>query len=259
MSSIYPTLVGWRHVLESLLSLGPRLSDVQWSAPTECPDWTVKDIFAHLIGGEQWMIAGHPVPAGGFEEWASGPVLARRDTPAPVVLQELRRVYEQRRVQCESAGAVDTAAPAHLVTGQRTTLGTLLEIRVFDVWAHEQDIRRAVGEPGNLDSPAAAVAGRLCVAALPRIVAKAAGAPPGVVLRLTTTGEVPVDVAVAVGPDGRGSLVAPDGSAAAHATLSWEAYTRLSCGRGSRDDYDVKITGDRVLADRVLAHLTITP
>lgn len=256
--SVYRAVVGWRHALESLLTLGPKLSDVQWGAPTECPDWTVKDIYAHVIGGERWMAEGHPRPAGGFTEWVSAPVTARRDTPGPLVLDELRQVYEQRRVQIDSSG-IDPEAPAHLVTGQETSLGRLLEVRVFDLWAHEQDVRRAVGMPGNLDSPAAAVAGQLCVAALPRIVARAAGAPPGAAVRLTTTGEVTVDVAVAVDPDGRGALVSPDRSVVAHLALGWEAYTRLSCGRGARSDYEVRITGDRALAEKILSHLTITP
>jgi uncharacterized protein (TIGR03083 family) len=257
MSSVYRSVIAWRHTLESLLALGPQLSDVQWSAPTECPDWTVKDIYAHVIGGEQWMSDGHPQPPD-FAEWVAGPVRAHRDTPAAVLLEELRNVYEQRRVQLES-GPVDADVAAHLATGQRVDLGHLLRVRVFDLWVHEQDIRRAVGKPGNLDSPAAAIAGELCVAALPRIVARAAGAPPGSAVRVTTTGEVPLDVAVAIGPDGRGSLVAPDRTTSAHLTLGWESYTRLSCGRGARSDHEVKITGDRALAEKVLSHLTITP
>jgi uncharacterized protein (TIGR03083 family) len=256
--SVYRAVVGWRHVMESLLTVGPKLSDVQWGAPTECPDWTVKDVYAHVIGGERWMAEGHPGPAADFAEWVSAPVAARRDTPAPLVLEELRRVYEQRRVQLDSGG-IDPDGPAYLATGQETTLGRLLEVRVFDLWAHEQDVRRAVGMPGNLDSPAAAVAGQLCVAALPRVVARAAGVPAGTAVRLSTTGEVTMDVAVAVDADGRGALVSPDRSVAAHLTLSWEAYTRLSCGRGARSDYDVKIIGDRALAEKILAHLTITP
>ncbi len=40
----------------------------------------------------------------------------------------------------------------------------LMEIRVFDAFAHEQDIRRATGRNGNLTGPAAAIAPRQMVA-----------------------------------------------------------------------------------------------
>lgn len=260
MSSVYRSVASWRHSLESILALGRQLTDAQWVAATECPDWTVKDIYAHLVGVERWMAEGHPPPTGEFRTWAAAPVQARRDTPAAAVLDELREVYELRRLQLES-GRTDPTRPAHLATGQPTTLGVLLQVRVLDVWVHEQDIRRAIGRPGHLDSPGAAIAGELFVAALPRIVAKAAAAPPGSAVRLTTTGEVAVDVAVAVGADGRGSLVGPDRPVAAHLTLGWEAYTRLCAGRGSRTDHDVNVTvtGDRALAERVLSHLAVTP
>jgi uncharacterized protein (TIGR03083 family) len=256
--SVYRSLVAWRQALESVLALGPGLSDVQWVAPTECPDWTVKDIYAHLIGAETWMAEGHPDPPEGFEAWASAPVLARRDIPGAALLEELRQVYERRRVQLASA-PVDPDQPAYLTTGRRVTLGLLLQTRAMDVWVHEQDIRRAVGRPGNLDSPGAAVAGALFVRALPRIVARSAQLTPGSAVRLTTSGEVALDVAVAVAADGRGSVVSPDRPVTAHLTLGWESFTRLCCGRGGPADYEVTVTGDRQVAERVLAHLPVTP
>ena len=42
----------------------------------------------------------------------------------------------------------------------------------FDVWVHEQDLRRALGTPGNLASPGAVVDPRPLVAGLPKVVAK---------------------------------------------------------------------------------------
>jgi len=257
MSSVYQSLTAWRLTLESILTLGHTLSDTEWSSPTECPKWTVKDVYAHLIGGERWMATGHPQPED-YQAWSAEPVLARRDATPAAILDELREVYEQRLMEVER-NAIDPAAPAHLPTGAAVTLETLLRSRVFDVWAHEQDIRRAVGRPGNLASPAAALTGEWLVAALPRIVAKDAKAPPGATVRLTTTGEVAMDVAVVVDRSGRGRIVAPGRSAQTHLTLRWESYTRLSAGRGTGTDHDVRVTGDRALADRVLAHLAVAP
>lgn len=258
MSSVYQSVTAWQHALESILSMGGSLTDPEWAAPTECPKWTVKDIYAHLVGGEAWMADGHPPPPDGFETWVAEPVRARRGTAPGIVLDELRRVYELRQSQLERH-PVDPDQPTQMVTGQPMTLEQLLRVRVLDVWVHEQDIRRAVGRPGNLASPGAAIAGERFVGALPRIVAKSAQAPPGATVRLTTRGEVDIDVAVTVNGDGRAALVAPSRSATCHATLGWEAYTRLSCGRGSRADHDIRIAGDRSLAERVLANLAVTP
>ncbi|QSB14854.1 maleylpyruvate isomerase family mycothiol-dependent enzyme [Natronosporangium hydrolyticum] len=258
MSSVYQSVAAWRQSLESLLRLGQSLPDPAWGGPTECPRWTVKDIYSHLIGGEQWMADGHQLPEQGYEAWVAAPVAARRDHPPGQVLAELRQVYELRRVQL-ARQPLDPDQPTQLATGARMPLSQLLKIRVLDVWAHEQDVRRAVGQPGNLASPAAAIAGDLFVASLPRIVAKAAQAPPGASVRLTTRGPVTIDVAVTVDQAGKGALVAPGRSATCHLTLGWEAYTRLCCGRGDRPEPELKIAGDRALAERVLAHLTVTP
>jgi uncharacterized protein (TIGR03083 family) len=204
------------------------------------------------------MAAGHPLPEEGIDAWTAGPVLARREVAPTAILDELREVYEQRLIQLERDG-LDPDQPTHLATGRPATAEQLLRSRVMDAWVHEQDIRRAVGRPGNLASPAAAIAGDLFVAVLPRIVAKNAKVQPGTAVRLTTTGEVTIDVAVTVDRSGRGALVAPDRRAAAQITLGWEAYTRLSCGRGGRGDHEIRVAGDRALAERVLAHLAITP
>ncbi|HEY8474752.1 MAG TPA: maleylpyruvate isomerase family mycothiol-dependent enzyme [Natronosporangium sp.] len=243
--------------MESVLALGHTLSDPDWSSPTECPKWTVKDVYAHLIGGEQWMAEGHPRPED-YEAWSAGPVQARRDTPPAAILDELRKVYEYRLVQLERE-PIDPAAPAHLPTGEPITMAAALRTRVFDVWTHEQDIRRAVERPGNLASPAAALTGEILVGLLPRIVAKDAKAAPGATVRLTTTGEIDIDVAVIVDRSGKGRIVGPSRSAQTHLTMRWESYARLSAGRGSRADHDVRVTGDRALGERVLSHLSIAP
>src|SRR5690606_3433353 len=120
-------------------------------------------------------------------------------------------------------------------------------------------IGREMSMPGDHVCPGAPCAGDLFVRALTRIVARSARVPPGSAVRLTTTGEVQVDVAVTVDADGRGVLVAPERPVVAHLTLGWEAYTRLGCGRGSPVDYEIDVTGDRAVAERVLAALPVTP
>jgi hypothetical protein len=123
---------------------------------------------------------------------------------------------------------------------------------------HEQDVRAAVGLAGDLDTASARITQEILLQALPRTVAKVAAAPPGSVVRFTVTGELPVDVAVAVDAAGRGAVTAP-GDAGAHLTMSWAAFARLGAGRGEADEYDVAIAGDEALARRVLASLNVAP
>ena len=54
-----------------------------------------------------------------------------------------------------------------------------LKVRVFDCWIHEQDIRRAVGEPGHLRGPVVDIALERFEGALGYVVGKKAAAPDG--------------------------------------------------------------------------------
>ncbi|WP_344135674.1 maleylpyruvate isomerase family mycothiol-dependent enzyme [Luedemannella flava] len=259
MSSTQPAIAAWRHSLDAVLDLGDQLTDEQWAGGTECPEWSVGDVYAHLIGTELWMIAGHPRPES-YQTWSRRPVVARRDMPREEILDELRDVYAQRRAQLR-AYPPDPGGPAVTAQGQSITMGFLLAVRAFDTWVHEQDIRRATGHRGNLDSPGAFVARDLFLGSLPRIVARDAKAEPGQVLRLTVTGPVEFDEAVVVDAARRGYLEAPvsAGQSTAHVTVGWESFARLACGRIEPRDADGTVTGDERFAARVLNHLVITP
>ncbi len=239
------------------------LPDRDWDLPTGCPGWTVKDHLSHLVDYEARAL-GRPAP-----EHDPGPlphlkndigrsneigVDARRPEPGPAVLEEFREVTAERLAQLgrltEQGLAAQTMTPAG-----PGTLADLLTLRVMDSWSHEQDIRRAVGRPGDEDGPAAAEALDYFIRVLPYVVGKRAAAPEGskVVFRIGGQNPVPVEVA-----GGRGRVAAdPDG-----ATVSLEipvpSFAALACGRGDVPD-DVVITGDRGLGQRVLESMGIMP
>ena len=88
-----------------------------------------------------------------------------------------------------------------------------MEIRVFDCWFHDQDIREALGRPGFVDGPVADLSiGRIPGKALGYVVGKKAGAPPGSTVVFEVTGTPPIIAAIEVPPEGRARLldVAPD-------------------------------------------------
>jgi uncharacterized protein (TIGR03083 family) len=135
--------------------------------------------------------------------------------------------------------------------------------RAFDCWAHEQDIRRAVGRPGNLDAPAAGCARRTLEPGLPMVVAKRAGAGKGTTVVFEISEPLPFTSRIRVGDDGRARLVdGPDDAAKApDATLrmDWETFVRLAAGRSRPEDVTVVTDGDAGLAARILAGMALTP
>jgi uncharacterized protein (TIGR03083 family) len=229
----------------------------------------VRDCVAHIIGVERDLL-GEPVPEHQlpadlvhvrteFQRYTEVPVDLRRDRGPRELVAELREVVD-RRLAMLRADESDPDEPARGPIGYKLTYLQLLNMRVFDIWAHEQDIRRAVGRPGNLDGPAAELSRDWLLPALPRVVAKAAGAPPGSAVVFEVTGPVAFTVAVTVNDAGRGALQA-ETPATPTVTLAmdWETFIRLACGRVRPEAVAVKVEGDQALAQRILAAMALTP
>ncbi len=72
----------------------------------------------------------------------------------------------------------DFDAPTQTPVGQ-ARYRRLMEIRVFDCWMHEQDIRQAITRPGHEDGPCVEVSIDKIVRALGFVVGKQASVPDG--------------------------------------------------------------------------------
>ena len=146
--------------------------------------------------------------------------------------------------------------------GTELTLEEAVRRHAFDVWGHEQDLRTALGRPGNLDSPGAHVARDVLLSELPAVVAERADAPRSSAVVFDVHGPVEFLRTIRVDIQGRGTLeTSPALGPAATLTLDWETYFRLACGRvtleASRDR--IKTEGDQDLAEAILRHFTVTP
>jgi uncharacterized protein (TIGR03083 family) len=245
----------WAQTLEAVIALADGFVDADWAAPTECPGWTVKDVYAHLVGVEMWMSQGHPKPIS-LADVADEPVAARRDATGPGVLAELREVFALRQRQLRDEPE-DPDAPTFAPHLQPVQVAVLLRMHAFGVWVHEQDIRRAVGRPGNLATVGAEIARDIFLVGLGRVVAKAAAAPPGSCVTFTVTGELPFERSIAVDGNGRGVITEPVAEPTVGIATDWETFARLAAGRIGADS--VQTTGDRELADRILANFAVTP
>jgi hypothetical protein len=125
---------------------------------------------------------------------------------------------------------------------------------------HEQDIRRAVGRPGGLDTPGADHALGVIATSFPYVVGKVAGAPPGSTVVLRITGDQEAELGVEVGSDGRArptTELLDDPSVSL--LMDFETAVILTGGRRAPDEVAVAVTGDPVLARAILEGMAITP
>jgi uncharacterized protein (TIGR03083 family) len=269
-----PALVeAFAQTAQSVVDLAHDCSTDDLALPTECPGWTVHDQISHVAGVEAWL-AGHQDPRveimphyehirndlGKKVEYA---VELRRRRTGEEVVAELEDVLAQRLSTLRSPGLKDSSVIAGPFGPDLAPLVVLM--RTFDVWAHEQDIRSALGRPGNLDSPAAAVFVGSVLLQLPRLVAKGAGLEPGHSVVIDVTGPLVARQGVRVEVDEQGRLRGhevtadppPDGPTTT-ISLSTEAFTRRAAGRRTVSDTAYGVVGDEAIARRVLEALVVT-
>jgi uncharacterized protein (TIGR03083 family) len=266
-----PVVANLATVWRSIDGLLAGLEEKDWGRPTDCPGWAVKDQVSHLIGTESALL-GRPAPAAVAEvpEHVKNPmgqlneawVEARRARSPAEVLAEFREVTAARLGALRSMTDDEMAAITSGPTGQ-VPYEEFMRVRVMDNWVHEQDIRRAVGQPGDLEGAVADASVARFTSALPFVIGKRAGAPEGatVVLELTGPGEQAVAASVV---EGRGrSVNGRVDDATVRLTMTPETYTRLSCGRLTAAEAlaggQVRVAGDRTLAERVLVGMSIMP
>ena len=78
----------------------------------------------------------------------------RRQRAGDDVLTEWEALRDARERTLAAGDAAYFARPMITPTGPGT-MADFLAVRILDCWLHEQDLRRALGRPGNLDGPAA--------------------------------------------------------------------------------------------------------
>lgn len=245
------------HTLRATHALASTFDEATWELPTDCPGWSVRDQVSHLIDMELRMM-GEPPPV--HQLPADLPYLRHDTARALECGVELRRQRSGEQVLGEFGEVIDrriSGLRELLVSGVDPAVETpfwgrlptsrVLRVRVFDAWAHEQDIRRATKQPGNLASPAAVVTWKFMARRLPGVVEQV-GLGTGTVVAFEVTG--PLQIRQTVGEGEPTIIVRTD----------WETFVRLICGRiGPAEQPAVTTTGDPAQASRLLAGLGVTP
>jgi hypothetical protein len=132
-----------------------------------------------------------------------------------------------------------------------------MDLRVFDCWVHEQDVRTATARPGGSGGRASAISLGRVEWAMGFVVGKKAAAPEGSVVRFTITGPPGDARQITLGVrGGRAKPVDDDEEPAVTLTLSSIDFVQLGCGRTTAAEVGVAgrigVSGDRALADAVL-------
>ncbi|MGZ4639203.1 MAG: maleylpyruvate isomerase family mycothiol-dependent enzyme [Actinomycetes bacterium] len=253
--------------VRSTLELVRTLQDEDWERPTDLPGWRVRDVVAHLAAVERELLGDPRAPRleiygphvrDEFGQHMEDGVVARRTRAPAALVAELRDALEERLPLMRAMRAQDR--PPRVVADQGWSTTELLRNRAFDAWMHEQDVRRAVTRPGNLDGPGANVTREIIAQALPILVARRARAAAGQSMRLQSTGALAFALTAVAQRTGR-VTVETESSAEPTATLTldWETLVRLIGGRMSANDAVVEVTGDRALARRLIDGFAITP
>ena len=257
-----------REAWGSIGTLLAQLDDAQWSAPA-LPGWDVHDVVSHIVGGERQLAGGDPPPplpddadtshvrndiAKMNEAW----IVALRAVSHAALRDGFEEITATRLAQLEAMTPEEYEAPSWTPVGPGT-YARFMEVRVFDSWMHEQDIRWAVGIPGNESGPVAEQSLSEVVGSLGYIVGKRAGMPDGSTVRIRLTGPIERDLHVVV--DGRARVVDQlPGQPSVSITLPFALFMRLTGGRvdpGSVVD-QVELGGDQDLARQLATNMAFT-
>jgi hypothetical protein len=128
-------------------------------------------------------------------------------------------------------------------------MSSVLAIRVFDTWAHEQDIRRAIDRPVRIHCDAARVSASRTLFAWEHGLPSVDGVDG--VLTITLTAPDAGERRITIGAGGPEASITGDVGA-----LTW-----LGCGRGTLDAANgaIATSGSEELLATIAPHLAFTP
>ena len=257
----HPSLTGLDICWSSLQSLLANLTDDQWSTQSLCPEWDVAGVVMHLIAVEEMLLGRAPhdfaerLP---FEEVA-GFTDAMTALTRSELAAKFAAVTSARSAELAVMSDEDFATPVMTPVGPGT-YGRFMDIRVFDFWVHEQDIRTPLNLPGHEDGVAAERSIDEIRMSMPYIAGKKVGVPDGSSLRVQLTG--PVAGAITVRVDGRAGLVDDTDETSATITADSTTFALLACGRVDPQSRiasgHISWSGDPELGERAARNLRFT-
>jgi uncharacterized protein (TIGR03083 family) len=221
------------------------LADREWRTPV-LRGLDVQGLVGHLIGVEYDMhsaLEGDPdVADASHVESTQGAALREATRSAEQTRSDWRRAAD-RTLDLVQAGSDPTAHVA--LYGMRLSLPALLVVRAFELWTHENDIRRVVGWAASApDDSTLSLMTDLAARLLPYAATRAGLDQVDVHLVLTGPGGGTWDIAVGEGTsDPAAVMIVTDAL----------GFCRLAANRITPAELDPYVTGDPDRAAEVLA------
>jgi uncharacterized protein (TIGR03083 family) len=259
---------------QELMRLLRGLEAADWSSPTACAAWSVKDIVAHLLDtGLRRLSSGRdgfmPAPGDGIAsytdlvaylnrlnaEWVgatrrlSPPVLlALMDVMAPQVHAFFGSLDPHARAQFGVAWAGEESSPVWFDIGREYT----------ERWLHQQQIREAVGAPGLLGREWLYPALDIFMRALPHTY-RAVPAEPEKSVHFAIRGEAGGDWTLRRHAQGWSLFTGRDDHSATRVSLdqenAWRLFSKGLAPQAARRS--VRIEGDPRLGEPVFGALAV--
>jgi uncharacterized protein (TIGR03083 family) len=230
------------------------LTEADWAAPAHGEHGPVRSLVAHLVGVERLCVgwldpdpdAPPPVDPHVDHVSATRPVvdaLSAADGP------EVARQWHEAARTVAAVAAIGDPARRVSFHDVDTTVGGLLVIRTFELWAHWMDIALAVGRAMPvLDAPRMALLSQTLMEFVPQALAYRSPAPRGTA-QFVLLGEA--GGTYTVGLDGKPAPGEPDVTIIADAV----DLCRLAARRLTPADLGAAIEGDLELGAAILAEL----
>ncbi|MFN0093023.1 MAG: maleylpyruvate isomerase family mycothiol-dependent enzyme [Acidimicrobiales bacterium] len=236
------------------------LSPADWQTPSLCPAWTVHGVMTHLTGIEEalagWTVETETGPFGGLAQF-------HKDAKAwsgVELLERFRAAVERRRAQLAAADDTAWARPSWTPVGVHTW-GRFQEVRVFDCWVHEQDMRTPLDRPGHEDGPAAELSLREVELSWGFVMGKKVGLTEGESVTVHVTGPYARDLSATV-VEGRARPVEALAEPTAELSVDFLTFMLLCCGRIDPEAQlaagTVTLRGDPDLARKAATKLAFT-
>lgn len=242
-----------RRAADAFYGLLCTLDDADWRRPV-LRDLDVQGLVGHLTGVEQDVhgcLSGDPAVAGADHVESTQPAALRQAGRAAAATRtEWRRAADRTLRLVDESGDSCAEVAVHRM---RLPLGALLIARAFELWTHENDIRRAAGLPPSVPDASTL---QLMTGLAARLLPHAAACiglrdPVSVRLVLTGPGGGAWDVAVGDGPPDADE--GAPGRAAVGIVTDAVGFCRLVANRATPADLDLHLTGDAARAAGVLA------
>ncbi|MCP3990979.1 MAG: maleylpyruvate isomerase family mycothiol-dependent enzyme [Actinomycetia bacterium] len=261
MSSRTNTIDSLNGCYRDLTTLINGLSPEDWDVQSLCPDWTVREVIAHLVAIEHALSGWLPTaddnkpPFEKVGEYLQHSAELSNEELGAEVTQILATRTAELAETTDEIFAMASMTPVGPGTYHR-----FMDVRVFDFWVHQRDMAQPLGIDTDDSGPAAEIALDEVDGSIGYIVGKKIGLPDGMSMAVRLTGPVGRDIYAAV--EGRAARVEQVDDPTITLTTDSRTFVQLACGRLDPqqviDEDRIRWSGDAGWGEKAARNLAFT-